>query len=146
MKRLWRSIRFLLIPLLCAVAVLILAKFVFFIGYVPSASMTPTISEKSWILGTRIFGELRVGDVVIFEHEGKTLVKRIAAVGGDTVYLNDETHTVSVNNPLGGATRVLTVPENQYFLLGDNTELSIDARYWEEPFIEHTQIRARFIG
>ena len=146
MKKIWRSIRFLLIPLLCAAAVLILAKCVFFIGYVPSASMVPTISEESWILGTRIFGELHIDDIVIFEHEDKTLVKRIAAVGGDTVYLNDKIHTVSVNTPLEGATRVLTVPENQYFLLGDNTNLSVDARYWEEPFVEHSQIRARFIG
>lgn len=128
MKKLWRSVRFLLIPLLCAVAVLILAKYVFFIGYVPTASMTPTISEESWILGSRIFGELRVGDIVIFEHEGKTLVKRVAAIGGDTVTQTDG--------------KTLIVPKNSLYVLGDNKEQSIDSRYWEYPFIEKNNVLA----
>ena len=39
------------------------------------------------ILGIRIFGELERGDVVIFRHERKMLVKRIAAGEGDRVLL-----------------------------------------------------------
>ena len=31
--------------------------------------------------------------------------------------------------------QVITVPENHYFLLGDNSADSWDSRYWEEPFV-----------
>ncbi len=47
--------------------------------------MEPTIPKGRYIVGTRILGELKVGDIIVFVHGGKLLIKRIAAVGGDTV-------------------------------------------------------------
>ena len=107
--------------------VLLLFRFVFYLGFVPSASMEPTIHQGSLILGVRIFGELRTGDIVIFRHEGRTLVKRIAAGPGETCILN--------GSPI-------TVPSGCYLLLGDNAADSNDARYWENPFVPGTDIIA----
>ena len=53
-----KRIRFLLGPALICLVVCILLKTVLFLGYVPSASMEPTIASGSYILGTRLFGEL----------------------------------------------------------------------------------------
>ena len=110
----------ILIPVFCAVLVLALFRFVFYLGYVPTASMEPTIRQGSLILGLRQFGELHTGDVVIFRHDGRTLVKRIAASPGETYILNG---------------RPITVPAGQYLLLGDNADNSYDARYWDNPFV-----------
>ena len=60
----------ILIPLLCAILVVLLFRTVFFLGYVPTASMEPTIPKGSLILGLRQYGELSTGDIVIFRHEG----------------------------------------------------------------------------
>ena len=117
----------ILIPLLCALVVLILFRFVFYLGFVPSTSMQPTIHQGSLIIGFRLYGELRTGDIVIFRHEGRTLVKRIAAGPGETCMLN--------GSPV-------TVPAGCYLLLGDNAADSYDARYWEDPFIPGTDIIA----
>ena len=117
----------ILIPLLCALLVLLLFRFVFYLGFVPSSSMEPTILQGSLILGVRIFGEFRTGDIVIFRHDGCTLVKRIAASPGETYILN--------GSPI-------TVPAGKYLLLGDNTDDSYDARYWEDPFISAEHIIA----
>lgn len=125
------------------VIVLLLAKLVFFIGYVPSASMEPAIQSDSYIIGYRLFDELHSGDVVIFEHDGKMLVKRIAAVGGDTVFIDDETHAVGINEPSGRYTRDFVVPVGSFFVLGDNVAGSVDGRYWSEPCISQTDIRAK---
>ena len=122
-----KRIRFLLGPALICLVVCILLKTVLFLGYVPSASMEPTIASGSYILGTRLFGELERGDVVIFFQNGRCLVKRIAAVPGDSVAINDITK------------------EAVYFMLGDNPAVSVDSRYWEEPFIAIDQILARVI-
>ena len=108
----------ILIPLLCAILVVLLFRTVFFLGYVPTASMDPTIPKGSLILGLRQYGELSTGDIVIFRHEGQTLVKRIAACPGETYILN--------GSPI-------TVPPDHYLLLGDNSAASYDARYWELP-------------
>ena len=47
-------------------------------GYVPSASMEPTIRQGSYIFGTRLIRSLAPGDIIIFRHGRQTLTKRIA--------------------------------------------------------------------
>lgn len=140
-----RRFRWVLLPAALCLAVWALFRFVLFLGYVPSASMEPTIPAGSVILGIRIFGELERGDVVIFRHEGKTLVKRIAAGEGDRVYLDDKSGSISVNEPLPGASRVLIVPKGCFFVVGDNREESIDSRRWEDPFVTDEEICAALI-
>ena len=119
MKKKW-----FLIPLISFVLVLILFRYVIYIGYVPTESMEPTIMSGDKIFGIRILGELEVGDVVVFEYEDTYMVKRIAAVPGDKLGDNS------------------IVPENCYYVLGDNEEISYDSRYWDYPFIQKSQIIA----
>mgnify|MGYP001851802742 CR=1 FL=1 len=137
-----RRFRWTLLPAALCLAVWALFRFVLFLGYIPSASMEPTIPAGSVILGSRIFGEVERGDVVIFRHEGKTLVKRIAAGEGDRVYLDGESDSFSVNEPLPGASRVLIVPQGCFFVVGDNREGSVDSRLWSSPFLEEQEILA----
>ena len=117
----------ILIPLLCAILVLLLFRFVFYLGFVPSTSMEPTIRQDSLIIGFRLYGELRTGDIVIFRHDDRTLVKRIASGPGETYILNGS---------------LITVPAGCYLLLGDNAADSYDARYWDDPFVPITAIIA----
>lgn len=77
--------------------------------YVPTESMEPTLETGSLILGLRIFDELETGDIIIFRRDGSHLVKRIAACAGDTI-----DHQNSI----------VTVPDNCYYVLGDNAEKS----------------------
>jgi signal peptidase I len=95
-------------------------KTVFFIGYVPTASMEPTLKKGSLIFGTRIFDDVESGDIIVFTKDGTMMVKRIAAIAGETITVDGVSYTV---------------PENCYFVLGDNEENSIDSRHWEYPFI-----------
>ena len=117
----------ILIPAVCLVATLILFRVVFLFGYVPSASMEPTLKEGSLIIGCRLYGELKTGDIIVFEHDGVLLVKRIAASPGENIEHNGS---------------LLTTPSNGYYMLCDNTENSQDSRYWEDPFISENQIKA----
>ena len=106
-------------------------KCVFLIGYVPSESMEPTLERGSYIIGCRIYSSLETGDIIIFRHDGKLLVKRIVAVGGDIVEKNGTS---------------MTVPEGCYYVLGDNADSSYDSRYWLDPFVDGADVVAKLIS
>lgn len=125
-----KRLKWLMLPVIVFGLTFCLFRFVLIIGYVPSASMEPTLKEKSYILGVRIYDDLEVGDIIIFEHNGTTMVKRIAAVGGETIYVDGKTYIV---------------PEGSLFMLGDNTENSFDSRYWDEPFVNENQVIAKVL-
>ena len=138
-----KRVRWAILPILLCVGVWGLFRTVFFVGIVPSSSMEPAIPAGSVILGSRIFSELGRGDIIVFRHEGKTLVKRVVAVPGDTVYLDDLDGSFTVNRETPNATRILTVPEGYFFVVGDNRQNSFDSRFWEEPFVSAKWVLAR---
>lgn len=114
-------------PILIAISVFCLFRFVLILGYVPSGSMEPTLKTGSLIMGLRIHPEPQVGDIVVFQYEGTLMVKRIAAAGGDVIEHNGET---------------ITVPEDCYYMLGDNASDSFDSRFWDDPFVPEGEIVA----
>ena len=130
-------------------AAILINKFICFTAYVPSASMEPTIMTGDFMIVSRLINQekLERGDVVVFESKefGKTFVKRLIAIGGDTVelkatgevYLNGELleEDYVVNKPIVQREQMFIVPEGHYFFLGDNRPNSGDAREWQNPFI-----------
>jgi len=124
-----KRMRFI-IPMLSFVIAIVLLRFVFYIGYVPTESMEPTIPAGSKVIGVRIIQDLSVGDIVVFEHNGTNMVKRIAAGPGEMVQIQGE-NTI--------------VPKDCYYVLGDNYLNSYDSRYWNEPFIPRKNIVAKIL-
>ena len=131
------------VPVLCGLIIFFLFKCIFFIGYVPTESMEPVIKTGSCIFGHRIIGEICQGDILVFNVDKLMIVKRVAAVPGNVVYIDDTGEIISVNEAFPDATQILIVPDNCYFMLGDNADTSNDSRFWEEPFIKKTQIIAK---
>lgn len=123
-----KRLKYCMIPAICAATVFLLLRILFFVGYVPTESMEPTISKGSFILGIRIYGKLQKGDVIVFEKDHQILVKRIAAIAGEKVERCGD---------------YIIVPEDSYYVLGDNAANSQDSRYWEDPFVKKEQIIAR---
>ncbi|MBV1940600.1 signal peptidase I [Streptomyces sp. BV286] len=110
---------------------------------VPTDSMSPTIVAGDRVLAERIDGsEIERGDVVVFKQASwgnLPMVKRVVAVGGDTVACCTE-GKLTVNGkkieepylPKGSeaestAIPSIKVPEGRLFLLGDERSGSLDS-------------------
>lgn len=130
MRKFYNKIKSYLMPVIITLVVVIIFHTVFMLGYVPTRSMEPTLETESLILGFRLYNELKKGDIIIFRHEDSYLVKRIAAVEGDTVEHNGI---------------IITVPKDHFYVLGDNPAHSYDSRYWEEPFVFINDVMAKVI-
>jgi signal peptidase I len=106
-------------------------------------SMEPTFYDGQSVIKIKAaywLGDPRRGDVITFEHpyERHRLIKRVIALPGewvevtrDHVYINDEPleepYTQGKNHPTYRRTQV---PENSYFVMGDNRSHSTDSRSW----------------
>jgi len=109
---------------------------------VPSASMEPTLMTGDHLI-TLTARQYRRGDVVVTEdpeEKGAFIVKRIVAVGGDTVAVDGGALYVNghyVSEPYVKAPPHYLMPpyklsDGSVFLLGDNRNNSEDAHAWAE--------------
>lgn len=123
---------------------------------VPTASMEPTIMVGDQLVGQKVtlnLGmEVEPGDIVVFQNPESTsehdiLVKRVIAVGGQTVDLVDgqvvvdgvalsEPYAQGYSLPLPVQAEGITVsypytvPEGSVWMMGDNRQNSADSRYF----------------
>ncbi len=144
MKQIWKRVKPWWLPVGLTLLFYILIRYVLLIGYVPTASMEPTLPQESFILGIRIFDEPEVGDIIVFEKDGTLLVKRIAAGPREKVDLSRLPYMDTMPIPVWDEP-VITVPEGSYFVLGDNAQNSLDSRYWEDPFVNIEEIVAKVL-
>lgn len=131
-----------MVPAGFSIFIWILFHTIFLMGYIPSESMEPTLKKGSYLIAVRKYASLETGDVIVFRWDGELLVKRIAVVGGDTVDLGSLPYTPGWIVPKRDK-EIVTVPEGCFFVLGDNTENSLDSRYWEEMFVKEADVVAK---
>jgi len=150
-----RSRRNLVISLIApATAVLLLFGVFFGLAVVQGNSMMPSVKHGDKLLFARL-GGVRIGDIVLLHSQHDEYIKRVAAMPGDVVDIED--NRVIINGlpqvqhcAVGGTERQptditypITLGPDEYFVLGDNRENSLDSRSYGP--VKAAQIRGRVI-
>jgi len=124
--------------------------------------METTIMTGDRVIGSRLsyrFSDPERGEIAIFhfpDDESLYYVKRIIGLPGDVIdikdghiYLNgsetplDEPYIRDAMIP--EAPMHYEVPENCYFMMGDNRNYSLDARRWNNTYVKRNKIVAKVL-
>lgn len=138
--------------LIAAVLAVIIRTFIVTPFKIPTGSMDPTLVPGDKIFVNRFiyrFKEPQRGDVIVFrypENPRRDFIKRLVAFGGETIGIDNGKLLINgevVDEPeifqmleyknrgaYGAADARITIPEDTYFVLGDNSSSSRDSRYW----------------
>lgn len=142
------------------VLIILICFFIFSFAQVVGHSMMPTIKHEQWIVTNKLsysFNEPRRGDIVLIDLNGSQYVKRIIGLPQETIEIKDQQLYI---DGIPYAQRFITdsstfwthdipktkIPDQAYYVLGDNRINSNDSRY-SLGFINVSDIigRAEFI-
>lgn len=131
-----------LIPYIVIILVVVIIRlFIVTPVRVDGPSMNPTLEDKQLLILSKYKTNYERFDIIVFNHNKSKLVKRIIGLPGDKVeyknnllYINGEMidepfdHVVTNDFKLSDI-GYDTLPENMYFVVGDNRKNSLDSRY-----------------
>lgn len=141
--------------------ILIIGRIIFpnfsFIIHVPSESMQPTlnVNENFFVVPVKPTSSNMSYGIYGFYSEEKdiNMVKRLIGLPNDHIEFKDgilyrngnlveESYVLYEDN----FNCIFDVPSGKYLFLGDNRSNSLDARYWQNPYIDAKDIRCKIIA
>lgn len=146
---------------LSVIVAFIITNFIVVNAFIPTGSMQDTIMPKDRLIAFRLsylFSQPERGDIIVFrppDDEKSLYVKRVIGLPGETiniidgkVYINDSDKPLDeeyIMEEMLGSFGPYEVPEDSYFVLGDNRNNSKDSRYWEHTFLPKENILGKAI-
>ena len=144
--------------------VVILFTFLFRVVSVSGPSMNPTLCSGDRIVLNSLFYSPQNGDIVVItqpnSHDNEPLIKRVIAVEGQTIVVDAESDTVTVDGVKISEPYILerdilrsgesyeyplTIPKGKVFVMGDNRNDSFDSRDPGLGMVEEKYIMGRAI-
>ena len=174
----WRQSLFEWLELLAVVLVIIVTLFTFVVSIVgvDGSSMYPPLHDRDLMLVQRIAYTPRQGDVIVLRKDhtfgDQALVKRVIATGGQTVYIDYDNNTITVDGEIleepylnyeyddmyGSdymadkvdldpqyVNQEFTVPEGCIFVCGDNRNHSSDSRVAQLGMVDERYVIGRVL-
>lgn len=136
-KNIWKNNTLTITSGAIGVGIVVVFFSIFFslfkITTISGKSMLPTLTPGQVTL-VKITKNIKKNDIVFFKHQNTILVKRVIAVEGDHLVINDNTlfvngkkvETLDKNSPTKNLDVI--IKKDQFYALGDNLPESFDSR------------------
>ena len=156
-KRYGRTLRSTVAVLVVVAALAVLVAMLWMpVLRIYGTSMVPTLTDGQIVVSVKT-GSFKPGDVTAFYHGNKLLIKRYMAGPSDWVNIDAEGNVTINGEALDepyltekayGETNIqlpYQVPDERYFVMGDNREVSIDSRNTAVGCIAKDQIVGKVV-
>lgn len=132
--------RQIIVTVFLMAVILLLFRVIFGLAKVEGSSMYPEYHDGDIVVYLRLTDSPERNDVVLVKmNDGRILIKRVIGLPGEEVYIDGRTGSVfidgmelqedySATDPGEVLRYPLTLEEDEYFLLGDNRDNSMDSR------------------
>ena len=144
------------IIIVAIIVAFIIRTFIFSTSIVDGNSMYPTLEDGERVIINKfsyLVTNPHRGDIVIIEHDEKNYVKRVIGMPNETIEMKDYTLYIDgealSSSYVSRDVEILTgnfgpieIPEDYYFVMGDNRPVSLDSRH-ELGLIHRSEITGK---
>ncbi len=161
LRRRWGFVDWTRSILIALLAAMFLTQVLIVNAQVPTESMEDTINVGDRVIGNRLAYEYtppKREDIIVFfypDDESQYYVKRVIGLPGETVNIVDGKVYINggavpldssyVKGELQGDFGPYKVPEDSYFVLGDNRMRSWDSRFWTNTYVHKDKILGKVL-
>lgn len=141
-------LKIIIIGIIC----FLVSKYIFSLCVVNGNSMSPTLKDKQIVFEIKIVNKINYNDIVVIKKGNLKIIKRVVGKPKDKLiikdnylYVNDKKYNDIFINDAGNLRNLLILNDNEYFVLGDNINNSIDSRDRKIGAIRINEIKGKII-
>lgn len=133
------------------ITILLVNIFFYQLCFIRGDSMIPTLKNHEIVIMKKYNLHLNYNDIIVVKKNNKIIIKRLIALPNDTIKINNYVYvngkkSSDLYTEYGGIIEnELTLKQNEYIVLGDNRQNSIDSRYEEVGIIQKKEIIGKII-